>query len=484
MVLNMKKITAILLMLIMVTAFLVSCGETGDDETQKPVTVPEGYDASAVAVSAGDTALTVGDLTYIFATEYQNFLLALAESSLTPSVVKLDTAVSLREQEFGMGSSHETWFDYFAEAASEAASEAVMFTSAAKAEGIELNEDEKAAIDISVADIMKAAEESGTSAQDVLGYGVTEENVRAVITVTTYAAKYIETKIGEADISDEAIDALYEEYKYSYEKVDYMVYGFDYKDLIDSDATEAEIDAAKATTQGYIDEMAALTDEESFRAYAKENMINVLGLSESEADSQFRNLVVQNASYSEKDPLSVWAFSAEVGDVRVEETEDGAARLYMLFADKGRDEAVTARDVRHILFTHETYKDDTKAREVYDKWVSDGASVDELVALAAEYSEDPGSAQSGGLYEGVTAGEMSEEFNDWLFDSDREVGDHALVETADHGWHIMYYEGGEPTWRADMIERIQNEAYVNALTGARESHPAEVKKESLGKLPA
>lgn len=110
-------------------------------------------------------------------------------------------------------------------------------------------------------------------------------------------------------------------------------------------------------------------------------------------------------------------------------------------------------NVRHILiqpegeessWTDESWKAaDEKAREIYEQWRNDPTE-EAFAALATEVTQDPGSAQTGGLYEDVAPGDMVPEFNDWCFDASRQVGDHGIVKTS-YGYHIMYFVGRAET---------------------------------------
>lgn len=110
-------------------------------------------------------------------------------------------------------------------------------------------------------------------------------------------------------------------------------------------------------------------------------------------------------------------------------------------------------NVRHILiqpegeestWTEESWKAaDEKAREIYEQWLNDPTE-EAFATLAGEVTQDPGSAQTGGLYEDVAPGDMVTEFNDWCFDANRQVGDHGVVKTS-YGYHIMYFVGQSET---------------------------------------
>ena len=107
--------------------------------------------------------------------------------------------------------------------------------------------------------------------------------------------------------------------------------------------------------------------------------------------------------------------------------------------------------VRHILISPEGEKDETlgdwteaqwaeaetKAAEIYTLWQEDPTE-EYFAALATDYTDDPGSAENGGLYEDFATNAMVEEFSDWSFDPERAAGDSGIVKTS-YGYHIMYF---------------------------------------------
>ena len=146
-------------------------------------------------------------------------------------------------------------------------------------------------------------------------------------------------------------------------------------------------------------------------------------------------------------------------------------------------------DVRHILISPEggttaedgttTYSDEEwaaaekKANEVLNEWLTKNPDEDGFSVMAETYSQDPGSATSGGLYEDVYKGQMVAEFEEWCFDASRQYGDYGIVKTT-YGYHIMYFVGSDLIWKVtaenDLMVEKGNEFLANLL----EKYSAEI----------
>lgn len=154
-------------------------------------------------------------------------------------------------------------------------------------------------------------------------------------------------------------------------------------------------------------------------------------------------------------------------------------------------------DVRHILICPEggttgedgstTYSDDewaaaeTKAQKVLKLW-ENGAKDEAFFAELAElHTEDPGSAETGGLYEDVKTGDMVEEFDAWCFDENRKYGDTGIVRTT-YGYHVMFYSGEEALWIYEGREAVRSEKISEFVTAAVEANElnADYEKMILG----
>ncbi len=141
--------------------------------------------------------------------------------------------------------------------------------------------------------------------------------------------------------------------------------------------------------------------------------------------------------------------------------------------------------VRHILIAPEGDKDETlndwtaeqwaaaeeKANEVYALWQEDPTE-EHFAELAGEYTDDPGSQETGGLYENFATNAMVEEFSDWCFADGRLAGDTGIVRT-EFGFHIMYFVQmtGTRAWLDTAREDAVNDGISNRINELCETYP-------------
>lgn len=145
---------------------------------------------------------------------------------------------------------------------------------------------------------------------------------------------------------------------------------------------------------------------------------------------------------------------------------------HILITPQADENAETDENGQPVLTEQNWTNAQMKADEIYKMWQEGDATEETFAALATEYTEDPGSMSTGGLYEEIYPGQMMQEFNDWCFDAARQVGDTAVVKTS-YGYHIMYFSGvcDHPYWykiaQQDCLATRQQQALadiVNATT--------------------
>ena len=119
--------------------------------------------------------------------------------------------------------------------------------------------------------------------------------------------------------------------------------------------------------------------------------------------------------------------------------------------------------VRHILISltqqdpatgqKTPLRDSLTAKKLTDSLalaIKNGSNFD---ALCAQFSDDPGSKDKGGVYENVYAGQMVPEFNQFIFD--KKTGDKGVVKT-DFGYHyieVLSQKGGSPAYNIAFLTR-------------------------------
>ncbi len=397
-------------------------------------------------------------MTYFFNSNYQSY-------AQYASYLGIDTGSSLKAQTSSIGTG--TWFDYFASLTKSYVNEVLALCEAAKANGISLDDSDYDAIDESIASLKETASAYGYTINQYLitafGAGINTKDVKNCLELTALASKYSEGFYASLSYTDEQLETYYEENKSSFDGVDVIAVTVSSSYFTEKDEdgnpigdTTAASDAAKAQAET----IAVAGSMDEFNAAIREYLLTYGGATEDDVDAMVEQCYSKHVLASAISDISDWAFSASVGETQVS-GEDGATQfsVYYLAKTAYRDETPN-RNVRHILFSVDTYADDTKASEVYAEWESAGFTEDKFVELNNTYNEDTVSIENGGLYEEVYDGQMMTEFNDWLFDESREVGDHDIVETS-YGWHIMYYvgEGSKTAWENTAESALQSNDY-------------------------
>lgn len=346
--------------------------------------------------------------------------------------------------------------------------------------GLKLTEAEEKEIDDQLEEIRKTAKENDYSVDRwlrlQLGYGVTEKMIKNITAQLYLAEKYYEkvTEDSRNAVTDEMIKEEYEANRDDYDIVDLRVYAFEadlgsnhsHEESEEHEKEHEEAEAkAKAQAETFIKNV---TDEKSYIA-AADNAIHTED-EKSTKDPDTSTLLSDKGyteitnSYSEE--LAKWAFddARKAGEVAVVDGGNGEFYAVMMMTLPSKDTSSYSSDVRHILIqfpekntdgtatevtdedgnkttniTDATKKETkAKAQAILDEYLKNPTE-DNFSKLAKEKTEDPGSKESGGLYEGVmNDGKYVKAFTDWSIDAARKPGDTGIVET-EYGYHIMYY---------------------------------------------
>lgn len=146
-------------------------------------------------------------------------------------------------------------------------------------------------------------------------------------------------------------------------------------------------------------------------------------------------------------------------------------------------------DIRHILLVPEgasvaadgtvTCDDDSwteceaQAAELLEGWLDGDATEAAFGALANEYSQDPGSAPSGGSYSQLREGQLTQVLDRWCFDALRQEGDTAILRS-DYGCHIVYFSGSTEIAEIQARDALLAQQQADIITQTRNTYPMEV----------
>ncbi len=374
----------------------------------------------------------------------------------------------------------QTWKEYFIESAVNKITEQYLLINEAEKEGFELTSEEKDAALTELKNLknMLSSLNIGFDSYIRASYGrdIKYSDMEDFSVKTTLAYNYLLKVLDSFEISDAEIDEYYNSHKEDIETVDFHSYQFAY--TVPSDVEEGDEsykDEAKAKAEAALE---AITDADSI----KDAIYAQLTEEEQEKiDATFRTYSEDVYKSTISEDVATWLFDSSrvAGDKTVVEANGGFFVLY--FVNRGLDDYETV-NVRHILVTvpetTSVYKEDgttvdeeataaakaeddakakAEAEEILNEWLAGDKTEDSFAALANEHSED---SAEGGLYTQITKGYMISEFNDWIFDESREVGDYDIIKT-DYGYHVMYFSGtDELAWKLEVKENIETEKYA------------------------
>ncbi len=469
----MKRTVALFLILSVSLLLLCSCSATGHS-----------------VMVVGDSGITAEEYNFNYYYQIQNFYSSYADYL---SYFGLDPEKPLKEQSCTVAETEQTWAEYFMDQTEEVLRQVYSFYNAAVAEEIELNEDYLLQIDAFVLASTEAAQKEKITLNDYLsehyGEGMTEELYRQFLSRRFLATQYCDEKLSKITYSDQDYETYYQANRASIDKADFRIYTLT-EDFLPADsdaATEEEVEAAvKSLAESFAE---GLTSEEIFKdravSYAPESQKANYA---SDSSTLAKNIVASDLANTE---MSSWLFDTKrvAGDVSVHKTSSGAYSV-CYFLSLHRDEYPLA-SMRHILLTVTENKDGTsndgevyqKMQGLYSKWETAGFTEDSFVSLAKENTQDPGSKETGGLYESFAYGTMVSEINDWLYAEGRKTGDHSIIKTS-YGYHLVWFTGyGEIAWKNACLPGLQDADYYKLLESLESANPvtfSENHRDSLG----
>lgn len=424
--------------------------------------------------------LTIGDKYKIDDKEF-NFYYSLtatnymSNNSQYLSYLGLDTSKPLSEQVFD-STTGKTWEDYFKEQAYSTIDEIYSVYNDGKE-----NNWESDSLEDDIDDYIETIEETAKENEhtkdeyikEIYGKDMDETSLRKYLSTYLYSLGYATYIKDSFDISDTDIESYYSENYKDFDKFDYLEYIV--SPNYPEDATDEIKEQLDETLKTNVDTLWGTILNTSTREEFIESIYNYVEGDESSKESYKDGSAIEKKGYTlsmASPSITDWLedSSRVTGDKNIFKDDIGSYHL-VYFDNRYLDDSIT-KDVRHILIMPKEVTDEggnvindgkeeakAKIEEIKKEFDGTSKSEDDFAKLASKYTEDTGSIDNGGLYEGVTEGEMVEEFNDWLFDSSRKEGDVDIIETT-YGYHLMYFVGDNlPSYKLSIKNTLIDERY-------------------------
>jgi len=346
-----------------------------------------------------------------------------------------------------------TWFDVFKTEAIDGFCTSLYHCEAALDAGLEITEEDRKFIQSEIDSIEELAVKDGMTLKEYIkktyGKNVKVDDIKKSLEIFRLANKMRYKDYNEVVVTPEDIEELVKKEGDTYLQRKILVF----------ELTLSNISEKTAKIKEYAQKMKEAKTEEEFRQLAADFIKTDYCVNLSAKKEVATETVQNNVSEDDKDALTSWFFASgtTVGSTYLKEGT-AAYTVYMAASEPAHDETPT-RNLYTVVLEPFAYGSleacKAKAEELYNKWKADGAKLDDLKALARQYSTDQLSIYSGGLYPNIAKEVMIEDLDEWLFNEERKVGDHALMNT-EHGYHIVYYAGeGVATWKAPLVEQIR-----------------------------
>lgn len=480
---------------LMLTMPLAGCNKSDGNKTSGSDNVSQTAEPSMETKFGGDIVAKTKNykisypvMEYIFNYMFKNFCNTYGTSYF-------DTTQDLKSQYYNE-EEKISWYDYFYNTTKNYMTQILVFAEGAKEYGLELTSDEESTINSNFSLMESAAKESSMSLDSYIAkeYGteVKKSDVEEIQKITVLAQDYNNELMDSYSFTDEDFEKEYKDNKEKYDCADFLVYSFTY--TADTSAEE------KAKLKENADALANTKDQKEFQTYLTNYMKNnpsvvpVPSTESSITEAEFNSVIDTNVNaalnkgvaYNDSNSVYKWIFdSSRKANETTVITENNSYNAIMIVKPVYRDETVT-RNVHHVLITSATEGSDeaakAKADAILEEWKKGAANEESFGELAQKYTEDPGSKSTGGLYQNVKPGDMVTEFNDWLFNKARKVGDTGVVKTT-YGYHVMYYSGESlAVWKISAETNMKQKKLSDEYEEMKKKYPVEFDEDAMKKM--
>ncbi len=348
-----------------------------------------------------------------------------------------------------------TFRDYFTKEAVERIKSTVALTTELEKEGYtyDITKDYEEYLEAMKEGAKEADLSLGEYYKESLGEYATQRRVENFVKESFLIAHFSDDKQGSFTPDDAAIDARYAEDADDYDLFDYNLIRVEAE--LPTEPTELADEGAAVSEDGTYTPSEAEIEAAMKEAKEKADDIEDTVFDDGDVHTGERsasvNYVVRNWMV---DP------SRKAGDTTVIEADTTNCYYIAGFNARYQDTATTL--TARIISTAEVTGD-----VIYMEYINGGATEETFISLVDKYS-DSGTG-NGGLYEGVTGGELPGDLGPWILDPARAAGDVTYYYEESSGeTYVIYYVGvGKPSWYytiRNLIESENMDAYLAGLT--------------------
>lgn len=447
-----------------------------------------------VAVTVGDTDVSIGMYNYYYTCISQNYI-----SYASYGYYDLDTTKDYSKQTYTDDNGKTvTWAQKFKDDTIDQIQYITSYYEKAVAAGTKLTSAQEKAINSNLSSIKSSASEKNESVDkyisdtygDYCGYAT----IKKMLQQAYLAENYYQKSQVEAKATDAEINAYYKKHSDNYQSV-----GFAYLQMQYSDKTKSKV---IAQAKKYASEIKSVKDIKKLVPKAYSDLITQYvnaGYYESEEEcaqalaDNVETTVTKNEE-SFLDGAMAWLFSSDTkkGSCSYFNDSDNKAVYIILKTTEPKLLDDEVYSVRHILVMPGDSKNsdgnsaDNKKKYSKKEWAAAKAKAEKILAeynkgdkteysfalLAEKYSDDTESTSAGssglygGLYAGTPLGQMVKSFENWATDKSRKYGDVGIVQS-EHGYHIMYFVGDYKEYQYDCAKEVITEKENNIVSSAK-----------------
>ena len=464
-----------------------------------------------VAMTVGETPVSVGMYNYYYTCITQNYLTYAGYGYYDIDTTKsYDTQMTTDED-----GNEISWAQKFENDTLDQIQYITAYYEEASANGVELTQAQKDNISTSLEGLKKTASDNDKSVNDYIseiygdycGYATLEKMLEQCY----IAENYYQQKQLEYTVTTEQEQAYFEEHKTQYENVSFAYLQVPYE--------EGGADAALENAKSYISDIKSVDDmKKLIPTVCKELIDDYVAQGYASTTDECAEMLAANieASISAGESGFIreaidWLFADDtaVGSCNAFDDADNSLVYILLKTSEPVADDSQVYSVRHILVTPKTDDEDSEdaqaangeteytdeqwaaaekeANEILDEYNETDKTEKDFALLAEKYSDDTESTSNGssglygGLYEGVSLGQMVPSFEEWALDSSRQFGDVGIVKS-DYGYHIMFFIENTSKYLYDCKTALRKEMEGEFVDSAEiKIHNGAMKKVKVAK---